>query len=207
MSNEVLSKKDFEFMDEADSKQIISANDDLKKALVYDIKGSKQITLIGLKFLILKMSQSGQPITICDSVTTLDKDAEEKQFWFWRSIIKVKNEKSGLETEGVSESPYLENGSYDKFGRIKAASKAERNAWRKQVPELEILELLKNTTGERTQKLESETKPHDPNQLCICPPLARVPSIEDYNGKLKCKNCSNFISSIVSESIIAQRKQ
>jgi len=196
----VLSKKDFEFMDKADSEQIISASDDLKKALVYDVRGSKQITLIGLKFLILKMSQAGQAITIESSVTTLDKDDIEKPFWFWRSIIKVKNQKTGLETEGVSESPYIDEGVYDKFGRIKSASKAERNAWRKQVPELEILELLKNTDGERTQVIT-------PNEFCICHGDTRKPSEEiRKDGLLECNNCHTKISSIVSDSIIAKRK-
>lgn len=192
----VLSKKDFEFMDKADSNQIISADDDLKKALVYDVKGSKQITLIGLKFLILKMSQAGQAITICNSETTLDKDdPDDKNMWFWRSTIKVKNEKSGLETEGVSESTYLENGEYDKFGRIKSASKAERNAWRKQVPELEILDLLKHTNANRTQTLQSEN--NSQSKYCTCT-LEKREVTDDKKG---CCNCHKSLSPIVSEEL------
>lgn len=201
MSNEtnvVLSKKDFEFMDKADSNQIISADDDLKKALVYDIRGSKQITLIGLKFLILKMSQSGQPITICNSETTLDKDdpANENK-WFWRSTIKVKNEKSRLETEGVSESPYLDSGNYDKFGKIKSASKAERNAWRKQVPELEILELLKNTKFDRTQTIKTENQQQSQSKYCTCT-LDKREVTDDKKG---CRNCHKSLSPLVAEEL------
>ncbi|MCZ6583063.1 MAG: hypothetical protein O6761_07840 [Thaumarchaeota archaeon] len=196
--NIVLSKKDFEFMDKADSNQIISADDDLKKALVYDVRGKKAITLIGLKFLILKMSQAGQPITICESVTTLDKDhLEDESKWFWRSTIKVKNEKSGLETEGVSESPYLDESNYDKFGRIKSASKAERNAWRKQVPELEILDLLKNTDVDRTQTLQTDEKPQFQSGYCTCFPDQRQVTPD----KTGCSNCHKNLSPLVSEEL------
>ena len=152
-----LEKSDYSIMDKADEQQIISADDDLKKALVYDIRGSKQITFIGLKFLVVKMSQNGQPLTIIKSEITLDKDDPDNQnMWFWRSLVRVRNEKTHLETEGISESPYLESGKYDKFGKTKALSKAERNAWRKQIPELEIVTLLKNANGERTETLETD---------------------------------------------------
>ncbi len=203
MSNEnkneqtvVLSKKDFEFMDKADSNQIISATDDLKKALVYDVRGSKQITLIGLKFLVLKMSQAEQPLSICSSETTLDKDhPDNMNMWYWRSTTKVKNEKSGLETEGVSESPYLDNGEYDKFGKIKSASKAERNAWRKQIPELEILDLLKNTKADRTETLQSDEKPQ--SQYCTCS-LEERKVTPDKGG---CSNCQKSLSPLVAEDL------
>jgi len=144
-------------MDQADEQQIISADDDLRKALVYEVRGAKQITFIGLKFLVLKMSQSNQPLTIIKSEITLDKDdPDDQKMWYWRSLVRVRNEKTHLETEGISESPYLESGKYDKFGKTKSLSKAERNSWRKQIPELEIITLLKNANGQRTEKLDTE---------------------------------------------------
>lgn len=171
-----LEKSDYSIMDTADEQQIISADDDLRKALVYEIRGgSKQITFIGLKFLVLKMSQSNQPLTIIKSEITLDKDdLDDKTMWFWRSRVQVRNEKTHLETEGISESPYLENTKYDKFGKTKSLSKAERNAWRKQIPELEIVTLLKNANGERTEKLDSSNKKDETyrvgtlDKICNC---------------------------------------
>jgi len=180
-----LVKSDYSIMDSADEQQIISSNDDLKHALVYDLKGTKQITYIGLKYLVLKMSQSNQALHILKSEVTLDKDdPENKPMWYWRSIVRVRNHLTGLETEGISEAPYFENGKYDKFGRTKAISKAERNAWRKQIPELEIITLLKNVDGERTQKIESGSSSAKAlNKICTC----ENPHIGIASGKcLKC---------------------
>jgi hypothetical protein len=185
-----LQRTDFSIMDSQDEQQIISSDDDLRKALVYDLRGSKQITYIGLKYLVLKMSQNEQALHILKSEVVLDKDdPEEKSMWFWRSIVRVKNEKTGLETEGISEAPYLESGKYDKFGRTKAISKAERNAWRKQIPELEIVSLLKSADGKRVQKInpESDTEPNlskgTLDKVCDCD--------EPIYGKMshKCMNC------------------
>ena len=165
-----LVKSDFSIMDSADEQQIISCDDDMKKALVYDLRGSKQITYIGLKYLVLKMSQGEQALHILKSEVTLDKDddPEDKNHWYWRSIVRVKNSKTGLETEGISEAPYLESSKYDKFGRTKAISKAERNAWRKQIPELEIINLLKTADGKRVEKIQTESNMSDPKSKCIC---------------------------------------
>jgi len=89
--------------------------------------------------------------------------------WYWRSLVRVRNEKTHLETEGISESPYLESSKYDKFGKTKSLSKAERNAWRKQIPELEIITLLKNANGERTENLDTtEFKSGTLDKICNC---------------------------------------
>ena len=180
-----LVKSDFSIMDKADEQQIISSDDDLRKALVYDLRGTKQITYIGLKFLVLKMSQNEQALEILKSEVVLDKDdPDNQQMWYWRSIVRVKNQKTGLETEGISESPYYEFGKYDKFGRTKAISKGERNAWRKQIPELEITTLLKNANGQRTEKLETDTLQSGTlNKICSCD----EPAFGKSSGKcLKC---------------------
>jgi len=164
-----LSKTDYSIMDSADEQQIISSDDDLRKALVYDLRGTKQITYIGLKFLVLRMSQNDQALQILKSEVVLDKDdPDDHSMWYWRSIVRVKNSKTGLETEGISEAPYIESNKYDKFGRTKAISKAERNAWRKQIPELEITHLLKNAKGERTQEINPDLQETDPEKYCSC---------------------------------------
>jgi len=160
-------------LDKEDEAQIKAAGEQLKQALVYEItikgKKVKQITYIGLKWIIVRMSQHQQALQIENSETTLDKDDPDKQEkWYWRSSVSVRNIKTGLQTEGKSECPYLEkiwiyennqrteefNMVYDAFGKIKSHSKAERNAWRKQVPELEIINLLKVAKGEDVKNLD-----------------------------------------------------
>ena len=188
-----LHRDDYSIMDSADEQQIISSDDDLRKALVYDLRGTKQITYIGLKYLVLKMSQNEQALNIIKSEVILDKDdPEEKTMWYWRSIVRVRNQKTGLETEGISEAPYFESNKYDKFGRTKAISKAERNAWRKQIPELEITTLLKTTKGERTQKIESENPDGFEGDVCSAGTLDKICDCDEpIYGKMshKCVNC------------------
>ena len=55
-----------------------------------------------------------------------------------------KYSKTGLETYGQSESPFIDpfKHVYDKFGRTKAGSKAERNANRKQIPEADLVRMI-----------------------------------------------------------------
>ncbi len=192
MSSDLI-KSDFSIMDSEDEQQIISCDDDLKKALVYELRGTKQITYTGLKYMVLKMSQSEQALHILKSEVVLDKDdPEDKQHCYWRSIVRVKNSKTGLETEGISEASYLESSKYDKFGRTKAISKAERNAWRKQIPELEIINLLKNADGKRVEKIETNISDGSEcdfstrgtlDKICTC----EEPAFGKQSGKcLKC---------------------
>ncbi len=171
-----LSRNDYAILDKNDENQIISSSDEIKQALVYDLKGKKQITFIGLKWLTVRMSQAGQALEIVDSSVKLEKDGEDKELWFWRSSVKVRNQKTGLETEGIAECPYLETNyiykdgkrtdetesKYDSFGRTKAHSKAERNAWRKQIPELEITTLLKSVQADQVEVIK------DGKKACEC---------------------------------------
>jgi len=181
MALEVTSE--YKILDKMDEEQIRAADSGLKQALVYEmtIKGKKvkQITYIGLKWIIVKMSQKGQSLEIVSSEVKLEKDdPDKKDHWNWRAIVRVKNLKNGLETEGVSECTYLEKKwiyekdgtktdeftlEYDPFGRTKAHSKAERNAWRKQVPEIEILELLQTAEGKKVQQVGKNN-----SKFCNC---------------------------------------
>jgi len=186
---------EYKILDKLDEQQIKSADKQLKQALVYEIKGKKQITYIGLKWLTVKMAQGGQPLEIINSEISLDKDDPIKENkWHWRAKLTIRNQKTGLETEGVSECLYVDNdGHYDPFGRTKAHSKAERNAWRKQIPEIEIIEMLKTAKSEETQTVSDQKPPArgDPaSKTCTCP-TENVIVTPDEKG---CSNCQKIIS-------------
>lgn len=153
--------EDFSIMDQADENQIINATDDLKQALVYEIdKGKKgkamELSYIGLKHLTLLMSQGGQSLEILDYKMELLGDKPEEKVWY--ATVKVRNQKTKHETLGMSEQAYYFQGKYDPFGRTKALSKAERNAWRKQIPELEIKKLITDAKGKgQVQTIKTPT--------------------------------------------------
>jgi hypothetical protein len=176
MSTQV-QKSEYQILDHADEEQIKNAQNAVKQALCYEItiKGKKvrQITFVGLKWLTLQMSQKGQALEIQDSEVKLEKDGVKESLWFWRAKVKVRNQKTGLETEGISECPYsetLKDGKtkYDPFGRTKAHSKAERNAWRKQIPELEITTLLESVKESDTENLGNQQNTETRTEVCKC---------------------------------------
>lgn len=173
---QVSKKNNFSLFDKLDEDQIMQADAAVKQAMVYqNKKGHKEITYVGLKHIVLEMATKGNPLQIIKSECRLDKDdPEDKDKWIWRADVIVKSKDSGHEASGFSECPYMEEikewkdgkvtntyKQYDFFGRIKALSKAERNAWRKQIPELVIVEMLKAVTEERTQKIDTD-------KVCNC---------------------------------------
>jgi len=147
-------------MDKADELQIANADKAVQQAMVYKTKGGdKQLTYIGLKHLTLLMSQKGQPLEVLEFSVKLDKQEGAQIDWHWYATYKVRNQKTGHESVGMSEANYLDGGKYDPFGRTKALSKAERNAWRKQLPELAIVELIKTATKEGSvEEIKTITK-------------------------------------------------
>ena len=67
MSTEILPEKsEFQIMDDADSQQIQEAESAVKQALAYVVKGKKQLSYMGIKWIVLKMSQKEQPIEVID---------------------------------------------------------------------------------------------------------------------------------------------
>lgn len=161
MSEQIV-KSEFQIMDEADNEQIQEADKSLKQALVYEVRGKKQLSFMGIKWIVLKMSQKDQPLEVIDMpVVELSKcDPEDKTTWVWYCTIKVRNLKTGMVTVGASETTWLIKnkdgyGEYDTFGRTKAISKAERNAYRKQIPEIEINAMLNSVAPEDTQQLQN----------------------------------------------------
>lgn len=151
-------KSEFQIMDEADSQQIQYAETAVKQALAYEVRGKKQLSYMGIKWIVLKMSQKEQPLEIIGlpCVELMKHDTDDKNTWIWYATIKSRNQKTGLGTVGASESPYFFNEKYDPFGRTKALSKAERNAYRKQIPELEINAMLDTLSPEDIQPLNTQ---------------------------------------------------
>ena len=193
-----LVKSDFAILDKQDEEQIKNAGEAVKQALCYELKKNgkttRQITFIGLKWITVKMAQQGQALEVINSSIVLDKDElNDKHLWFWRALVKCRNQKTGLETEGVAECPYLDDkNTYNKFGRTIAHSKSERNAWRKQIPELEITGLLDNVKPEDSktvQGTDTGTK-NTTGGYCHCPDETTIPEWETG----KCKNCNQTMS-------------
>lgn len=169
-------------MDKADEQLIINADKAVKQAMVYEFsvggKKKHELTYVGLKHLTLLMSQNGNPLEVMESICEQKND-------IWYATYKVRNKTTGHESVGISECPVNDGGKYDPFGRTKAMSKAERNAWRKQIPELKITELIKAALA-KGETQEINTEPSDVQQetgVCHCP----FELMSDSHGK--CGNC------------------
>jgi len=198
-------KSDFLIMDEADSQQIQDAETAVKQALAYEVKGKKQLSYMGIKWIVLKMSQKEQPIEVIDmpNIELVKHEAENKSTWIWYATIKVRNRKTGLSTIGASESPYLDYNGYDTFGRTKALSKAERNACRKQIPEVEINAMLNSIGDDDVQKLNgtSEMAPPTPMSGPTEQQLETLKSLGWKGPKPESKlTASNIIQDIKSKA-------
>ena len=147
---------EFMILDDADSRQIEATDTGIRQSLAYDLRGKKQISFAGIKWLILQMSQKEQPMSIEIVQDKLDRYGENKAEWVWYATVRATNQKTGLETIGASEQPYqLNNGTKDPFGRTKALSKAERNAYRKQIPEIEIQAMLDAAKPGQIHRIET----------------------------------------------------
>jgi len=203
-----LDHQDFLILDEADEKQIAEIDQKMKEALVYELKGQKELSYIGLKHLTLLMSQKGQALQVQDDEVHKEGVGEAV---IWYAKMKVKNIKTGHETVGFSQQPAFmemkEGGSKpDAFARTKALSKAERNAWRKQIPELQIktfidVILKKNPKG--MQKINNSI------DLCTCDPVRERKAGETTrpDGLLECRTCAKPISKLATDAILSRRKQ
>lgn len=162
MSEDNLSEKSsFVIMDEADNTQIQGAETAVKQVLAYEVRGKKQLSYMGVKWLVLKMSQKKQALEVVDlpCIELMKHNESDQTTWIWYVTVKVRNLKTRLVTVGASESPFFVDNKYDTFGRTKAISKAERNAYRKQIPEIEINAMLETIPTNDIKKLESQSTP------------------------------------------------
>ena len=98
-----MEKEQYIILDDADSKQIELADTAVKQSLAYEVRGKKQISFAGVKWLILKMSQNGQGISINIHDISLDDSDPDNKVWI--ATVKAKNMKTGLETIGASDQP------------------------------------------------------------------------------------------------------
>ena len=207
-------KSDFQIMDEADSLQIIEADASLKAALAYEVRGKPTLSYTGIQWIVQKMAVSGQPLALeflgCDLV----KHDELDHFaWTWYATVKARNQKTGLETLGASEQSFMSRDSNgtDTFARVKAISKAERNACKKQIPELEIIEMLKSVNPDRVNNLNVKPKPQpavttkttttttDPVKMCKC-------TTKNLNNEtLCCTNCGKRFEAKTLENLLRQQ--
>ena len=188
---EKLEHGDFLILDEADEKQIAEIDQKMKDALVYELKGNKELSYVGLKHLTLLMSQKGQALQVLEDECNL-------QDGVWYAKMKVRNIKTQHETVGYAQQPAVmdtnDGPKPDNFSRTKAFSKAERNAWRKQIPELQIktfIEVIsKKGTGATVLKKSNST-------VCTCT-LEERKITPDKKG---CSNCQKALSQVVQQSL------
>jgi len=183
-------------LDQLDADQVTRADASIRQALVYDLRGKKQITLMGIKWLVLKMSEHGNALQFAgDPECRLERHGESKDDWRWYATVRVRSAKTGFETLGMSEAPYLTgNGEYDAFGRTKAMSKAERNAYRKQIPELEIQTMLETASGSQVEVVGGVAAPKE-FERCVCAQPKIGYKIEDgpAAGHNICVGCQGII--------------
>jgi len=177
-----LEHDDFLILDKADEAQIAEVDQKVKEALVYELKGNKELSYVGLKHLTLMMSQKGQALQVLeDSCELIDG--------IWYAKMKVKNIKTQHETVGYAQQPAImevgDSKKPDAFARTKAFSKAERNAWRKQIPELQIKSFIevitKKNDGKTTTLKKSSTAE---SKFCMC-------DFNDMKLNEKGDGCSN----------------
>jgi len=182
---DLVKSSSFLLMDKADEEMITNADKAVKEAMVYKFnvggKEKHELTYIGLKHLTLLMSQGGQPLEVLESICEQKND-------IWYASYKVRNKTTGHESVGISECPVYEGGKYDPFGRTKAMSKAERNAWRKQIPELKITELIKAALAKGDVK-DINPEPNDVQQETSQTGVCHCPFSEMVNNKGICGNC------------------
>jgi len=177
-----LEHDDFLILDEADEKQIAEIDQKMKEALVYELKGNKELSYVGLKHLTLMMSQKGQALQVLeDSCELIDG--------IWYAKMKVKNIKTQHETVGYAQQPAIMDANGEKkpdaFARTKAFSKAERNAWRKQIPELQIKSFIEVITKKNSGKTTTLSKsPQSESKFCMC-------DFNDMKINEKGDGCSN----------------
>ena len=164
MSDNYPAKSEFQIMDDHDARQIETADSAVRQALVYRTKnGKRQLSYTGIKWLVLKMAQNEQSLEIPDlpQVELVKHDESDQKTWIWYAMIKVRNAKTGLETIGASEQNFIDEykgNIYDQFGRTKAISKAERNAYRKQIPELEINAMMDTVSAQSEESIYNDNR-------------------------------------------------
>ena len=156
----------YHILEKADEDQIRAADEKVKEALVYEVHGDYHLSYAGVKHLSLLMSQKGQPLKIVNAEVEIRKDIDEdRSTWIWDAKVIVRNDSTGHETVGVSEAPYFYNNNYDSFGKTKALNKAERNAIRKQLPELQIEKMVQEvrSKGDQVTKIEQPKNASNPS--------------------------------------------
>ena len=170
----------FQIIDDADCDQIRKFNSGVKSALVYqDKKGNREISYVGVQYMMQKAAEKGNAVAVeVVKYELLKHDINDKEQWFWHSIVRATNKRTSLETLGTSSCSYVEwintekgekvAKGRDPFSDTIAMSKAERNALRKQIPIDELqhfvdtvddkdVQQVGNNNNNSTPKVEAPT--------------------------------------------------
>ena len=153
----------FEITERADEMQIVAADPALQNILVYEVKGKRALTSVGVRSLILDMARQGEPISVTNVLVDLNqRDPDDQETWIWYASVASTNLKTKAQTFGLSEAWYLMRhkdgsiGKYDTFGRTKASTKAERNANQKQIHMDTVLKLQNTVESKNLRNLDGE---------------------------------------------------
>ena len=182
MSSDV---KPYAMMDTADEEQIMR-DSDVRQALSYNVGGKKALSYSGVKMIFIEyLQKSGfsSKIVTENTFCNLEKDdPEDKHTWHWRAQASIRIEKPEgetgqlkyFETLGYGERSYLftdgqckpaDVGKYNPFGKRTASGLAIRNAMRMQMPEAQLLVMLKRLEGtDNMQNLNAQQQQAPPSQ-------------------------------------------
>ena len=205
-------------MDSFDQLQVF--DEKFRKKLVYEVKSYNEktkswetryeLTYIGIKQLIVEMSQKGQSMEILMSKVERVKIDNTPMNDVWQADFKIRNQQTKHETYGVSEAsvfPWVNNPiidkdtgkkiwdseqnkyktkweqQYDKFARAAAVSKATRNAQRPQLPEMAIQLFVEKALEEKgtVEKIDTTNE-----GFCNCEGGPKTKA----DGK--CNDCNKF---------------
>lgn len=199
---------------------ILETNERMKEALVYQVnwynpktynyEKRDELSYAGINYLVILMAQNlkqGIEIVREPKIELLTVDGVER----WHAMIICRNKVTGLETVGNSEQtvklkqkkkgadgkdvfengqPVYEYNKYDDFGRTKALSKAQRNAWKLQMPAKLILKVIQIAKDKKQTKTLETKKTTVLRKICNCRENGREPQTK---ADRTCNRCGGKV--------------
>lgn len=194
----------FVLMDKEDQKQVLALEAflDPELALVYKVLGKTGLSYQGAKYLAQYSAENGYPLVTTKSSFETVGNGEDAVIW---CTVNVRNEKTGLEPQGVGQCPqYLtkKDGTkiYDALARTKAHSKGERNGIRKNLPETMILKFIKmaedkkggvQTLNQTNHEQRTTTMATSQSKVDSCDCKEPAPKFDEHHT---CAHCNKPVS-------------
>ena len=176
VSTAIVAQNEFTAFDLADTAGDESGDIMLNQALVHEVRGKKQLSAVGVRFIVQKLADKGFSQRIDERKCELHKiDPDDKEYWVWEAEVIISmfkrvaiQQPDGTTTYedqlmnqalGTSTNEFLTNDRnnhrvMDGFGKTKAYSKAERNALKKLLPSFDIEHMINTATGGNLKTLQ-----------------------------------------------------